>query len=137
MMNSLRLRQGFTLIELVIVLVILGLLTSVAIPRYFDLQRDAEVAANRGWIGGLRSAIGIQMAGVALGKTTSPDPMSSLPAWNQTSAENLVQGGATARPTSLSLVGVTGWSGYYNATSTTNWTLTWNATNNVWEIQGP
>ena len=136
-MRNAKSREGFTLIELVIVLVVLGLLASVAIPRYFDLQRDAEVAANMAWMGGLRSAIGIQMAGVAMNKVTSPDPLSHTPNWKRTTVENLVTGGSTARPTSLSSVGTNKWKGYYNATSTTNWTLSWNSTNGLWEIQGP
>jgi len=129
--------HGFTLLELVIILAILGLLSSVAIPRYFDLQRDAEVAANIGWISGLRTAIGIQLAGVVLGKTTGPDPRSSSPAWNRTSVENFLQGGSTARPTSLSTVGTNQWSGYYTVASSTNWTLSYNSTNQTWEITGP
>ncbi|MCP4940398.1 MAG: prepilin-type N-terminal cleavage/methylation domain-containing protein, partial [Planctomycetaceae bacterium] len=33
--------QGFTLVEVVIVLLVLGILASIAIPRFVDLKRDA------------------------------------------------------------------------------------------------
>ena len=48
---------GFTLIELVTVIVILGVVSVIAIPVYFDYTRDAKEAACRGALGSMRTSI--------------------------------------------------------------------------------
>ncbi len=50
-------RKGFTLIELIMVIVLLGLLAVVAIPKYYDLSGDAKEAAEKGVVGGVRAGI--------------------------------------------------------------------------------
>jgi len=64
---------GFTLIELIAVIVVLAILAGVAIPRYFDHTAAARHAAMTGVIGAVREAVGgLQMAYLAADNTGLP-----------------------------------------------------------------
>ena len=53
----LRNQKGFTLIEIIAVLVILGVLAAVAIPKYINLQAQAQCDADQGAIAALQSTV--------------------------------------------------------------------------------
>ena len=68
-MNIRKAQGGFTLIELVIVIVILGILAAVAVPRFIDLSTEASLAAVEGVAGSLSSASAINYAASVAGST--------------------------------------------------------------------
>lgn len=62
-MKTMNIQKGFTMIELVMVIVILGILAAVAVPKFVDLSGKASQAAVDGMAGSLSSANAVNHAG--------------------------------------------------------------------------
>ncbi len=72
-MDSLKSEKGFTLVELIMVIVIVGILSAVAVPKFINLTgaaQDAKCAANRGAI---NSAVAMTYAAIVVEDPSQAD----------------------------------------------------------------
>ena len=65
-----RLNQGFTMIELIVVMVIIGIMAAIAVPRFLNLQNQAQRSARDGLTSNLRSAAALAYAQAAVNNNT-------------------------------------------------------------------
>ncbi len=86
-------QQGFTIIELVVVIVILGILAAVAFPKFQDLSGDARTAVVNGAAAALKSAAVITYA------KNQGTKQSLATIQVQTNVENITFGGDCAAAT--------------------------------------
>ncbi len=106
-------KKGFTLIELMIVVAIIGILAAIAIPKFAELIRKSSEGASKGNLGALRSALSIyygDMEGLypatatALtinGKYLTVLPSAKAPNYHPDGAGVTLSGAPAAAPTDL------------------------------------
>ncbi len=125
-------KSGFTLIELVIVIGIIGLLAAIAIPQFQDLTGLAKAGATKAGLGTVRSTLAVRYANSATGGGAATFP-------TQLAASDFA-GAEQPRNALNTFAGVTGLSATINGTVTHAsvgfWFISGTSTNTDWGKAG-
>ena len=103
--------KGFTMIELIIVIAIIGILVAISVPAFQNLSQSARISAARGNLGAIRSTLAIKYAQSATGGANAAYPAALA-------AADFADGKAPSNP----LLG--GGAGIVSTSATVNTTVT-------------
>ena len=130
--------RGFTLIELIAVIVVLAILSGVAIPKYFDYAANAKASATKGTLGGVRSAVANFYANSAVSGAAAYPSLAQLQTVGTVMQEPIaanpytpdIPGAAASWAATPPVAGTNGWnydaaSGHFWANSSTAGANTW------------
>jgi prepilin-type N-terminal cleavage/methylation domain-containing protein len=115
-------KSGFTMIELIIVIAIIGILTAIAVPAFQNLSQSARVSATRGTLGAVRSALAVSYAQSATGGNNATYPATLV-------AANFADGRLPVNPMN-GLSGVTALTGHVTSSTTAS------TTSGFWFVTG-